>query len=317
MAFTYRVKLAGFNNPLWAKELPSKLYRDLVKSLYNNDDTLFLQHLEYIIEHICPGILEEGLNIIDKIALLLYMRSICISPDLELKANCSNSKKSFERKVKLEEMISKIESVKYHSSVTHDNIVVNHSVIKAKDEVYFLNITQDLEFTYLLASSVDNVIINDKILLFNKLSFEERLKVVENLPLILSKKIYESIIAIETEITKTKLLTISSPYVKDTIIVDLPVSASPKVSLEFCKLLFNDDLNNLYKMTFNLVNKGNFSAEYVDGITPAEQLLYWSYFIQQAQKEQEAYDKASKGKDAPSFGGPNLNSNKESPSEFT
>jgi hypothetical protein len=66
-----------------------------------------------------------------------------------------------------------------------------------------------------------------------------------------------------------------------------------------------------------LVNKGNFTPEYVEQITPAEQLLYWNYLVQQSQKEQEAYDSAQKGNNSstPNYGGQPLG--KELPSEFT
>ena len=90
MAFTYGVKLPGFNNKkIQVGEITSKLYKDLVKSLYNNDSTEFVYHLNQLIEHASPGILQGGLNAVDKIILLLQIRSICISPDLKL---CNSGK---------------------------------------------------------------------------------------------------------------------------------------------------------------------------------------------------------------------------------
>ena len=317
MAFIYGVKLTGFKEKKWINELPSKLYRDLVKSLYNVDDTAFLLHLNNVIEHICPGILHEGLNVIDKVILLLNMRAICISPNLALEGECPVTKKKFKKEIMLEDIISKAEKVTYENTISHENIQVTHTVIKARDEIAFIDLAPDLAFTYQLASCIDSIVINQKTLYFKDFSLEERLKIVETMPLVITKKVYESILATEERIVETKLLTVMSPYALNAPVVDLPVSTSPAVSLQFCKLLFNDDLNNLYKINFCLVNKGNFSAEYADSITPAEQTVYWTYYMEQASKEKEAYEKGNKSGNEPTFGGPKLASNKITSSEFT
>lgn len=318
MGFKYSVKLNTYKDKIWVRELPGHLYRDLVKSLYNNDDVSFLQHIGYVIEHIYPGIFQENLNIIDKLLLLLNMRSICISPDLNLKAECPVTKKKFETTIKIEDLIVKLESLSFTKTIEAGKFRVTHSIVKARDEEHFVNITQDQKFTRLIASCVDTIDIPDTAGIrtgtFNGLDFGKRLSFVEKLPITITKQIFESIIETDNELSKSKILSVGSPYAPGTKIVDLPVSFDCKVCLEFCKLLFNDDLANLYKLMFNLVSKAGFSPEYVDNISPAEQLLYWNYYLQQAQKEKEEVEKTSNN--SPSFGGLKLPHGKESPSEF-
>ena len=316
MAFKYGIKLPGKNRKIWVKEITSKLYRDLVKSLYNNDTTEFLQHLSYIIEYVYPGIIQEDLNVVDKVLILLHTRGICINPDLKLKAKCPQTSKEFECTVRIEDLISKLEDINYTRVVSHENIQIFHTVAKVKDELQFIDITEEKFFSAQLASSIDSITVNQETLLFKEFTFEERLEVVEKIPLVLAAKIYESITQVEDGLSQIKLLTVRSPFTGE-YIVDLPVSTNVKILLEFCKLIFNDDLGNLYRITFNLVNKGHFTPDYVEQITPAEQLLYWNYLVQQSQKEQEAYDSAQKGNDSsmPAYGGQPLG--KEMPSEFT
>lgn len=316
MAFRYGIKLPGKNKKIWIKEITSKLYRDLVKSLYNNDTTEFLQHLSYIIEYVYPGIIQEDLNVVDKVLILLHTRGICINPDLKLKAKCPKTEKEFECTVRIEDLITRLEETNYTRVVVHENVQITHTVVKVKDELQFIDISEERFFSTQLASSIDSIMVNKDCLLFKDLTLEERLDVVEKLPLMLAAKIYESITAVEEDLSRVKLLTVRSPFTGD-YIVDLPVSTNVKVLLEFCKLIFNDDLGNLYKITFNLVNKGHFTPDYVEQITPAEQLLYWNYLVQQSQKEQEAYDAAQKGNNSsmPGYGGEPLG--KITPSEFT
>lgn len=316
MAFKYGIKLPGKNKKIWVKEITSKLYRDLVKSLYNNDTTEFLQHLSYIIEYVYPGIIQEDLNVVDKVIILLHTRSICINPDLKLKAKCPKTDKEFECTVRIEDLIGRLENINYTRIVKQDNVEVVHTIAKVKDELQFIDISDERYFSTQLASSIDKITVNDQTLLFKDLTFEERLEIIEKLPLVLAAKIYESISSVESDLSLIKLLTVRSPFTGD-YIVDLPVSTDVKTLLEFCKLIFNDDLGNLYRIAFNLINKGNFTPDYVEQITPAEQLLYWNYVIQQNQKEQEAYDSSQKSSNSstPHYGGQQIG--KETPSEFT
>jgi len=314
MAFTYGVKLPGFNNKkIQVNEITSKLYKDLVKSLYNNDTTEFIYHLNQVIEHVSPGILQEGLNVVDKIMLLLQARSICISPDLNLKATCPDTKKEFDYTIKIEDLIVKLENINYTKTLIHESITITHSIIKAKDEIYFVNIVPEKKFSYQLASCIDSITVNDKALLFKNINFLERVEVIEKLPLTLATKVIESLTVVEENITKINLLKITSPYTNIGVI-DLPVSTDTTVLLEFCKLIFNDDLINLYKLNLNLVSKANFSAEYVDGITPAEQLLYWTLFVQQTEKENSAH--TSQTKSGPGFDGKPATIPSNIPNEF-
>jgi hypothetical protein len=316
MGFTYGVILPGLNRKIWANEITSKLYRDLVKSLYNNDNEAFIQHMFYVVEYVSPGILQEGLNVVDKIVLLLNIRSICISSDLRLKAVCPVTNKEFEHEVRLEDLIAKLKNADYTRTVSHESIQITHSVVKAKDELNFLDLTPERMFSNQLASCIDLMRVNDKHIEFSGIAFKDRLEVIEKLPLVVASKVFNSIVSVEESLSKIKLLKIHSPFA-DTTVVDFPVTTDTKTLMEFCKLLFNDDLNNLYKINYNLVTKANFTPEYSDNITPAEQLLYWTYFMQQHQKESEDQNRSLQGNNNdPSYGGRKL-SGLETPSEFS
>ena len=283
MGFTYSVKLPGFNKLVWAKEINSKDYKDLIKSLYNNDSSSFIQHSNYVVEQIVPGILQEGLNIIDKLILLVNARAVSINPDLKVNAVCKETSKEFQYTIKLDTIFDKLSEIQYTNTTTYKNIEVNHSIVKARDEKYFL--TENIEnlYIYQLASSVDQINVEGKILKFNEINFEERCKLIENLPADINNKIIKNLYDTELTLTRNKLLYIESPFSKIPA-VDIPLSTDIRTLLHINKLLFTDDLNNFYKLNYNLISKLNFQGDYLDKLAPAELYLYWSLYLQENQQ---------------------------------
>jgi hypothetical protein len=283
MGFTYSVKLPGFNKLVWAKEINSKDYRDLVKSLYNNDSSSFIQHSNYVVEQIVPGILQEGLNVVDKLILLVNARAVSVNPDLKVNAVCKETEKEFQYTIKLDTVFDKLSEIQYSNTTTYGNIEVAHSIVKAKDEKYFLTDNAEVLYIYQLASSVDQITIKDKILKFNQIEFEERCKLIENLPAEINNKIIKKLYDTELTLTQNKLLFIESPYSKIPA-VDIPLSTDIGILLHVNKLLFTDDLNNFYKLVYNLISKLNFQGDYLDKLAPAELYLYWSLYLQENQQ---------------------------------
>jgi hypothetical protein len=283
MGFTYSVKLPGYNKLVWAKEINSKDYRDLVKSLYNNDSSSFIQHSNYVVEQIVPGILQEGLNVVDKLILLVNARAVSVNPDLKVNAVCKETEKEFQHTIKLDTIFDRLSEIQYNNITTYKNIEVAHSIVKAKDEKYFLTDNAEILYVYQLASSVDQIIIKDKVLKFNEISFEERCKLIENLPADINNKIIKKLYDTELALGRNKLLYIESPYSKIPA-VDIPLSTDIAILLHVNKVLFTDDLNNFYKLVYNLISKLNFQGDYLDRLAPAELYLYWSLYLQENQQ---------------------------------
>jgi hypothetical protein len=279
--------LPGFNKLVWAKEINSKDYRDLVKSLYNNDSSSFIQHSNYVVEQIVPGILPEGLNVVDKLILLVNARAVSVNPDLKVNAICKETEKEFQYTIKLDTIFDKLSEIQYNSITTYGNIEVAHSIVKARDEKHFLTENTESLYIYQLASSVDQIAVNDKILNFNQIEFEERCKLIENLPAEINNKIIKKLYSTELALGQNKLLYIESPYSKIPA-VDIPLSTDIGVLLHVNKLLFTDDLNNFYKLVYNLISKLNFQGEYIDKLAPAELYLYWSLYLQENQQSSSA-----------------------------
>jgi len=294
MSFVYSVFLPGLGREVWIEEINYKSYKDLVKSMYNKDDSSFILHSNRVIEQIAPGLLEGGLNIVDKIILLVNARSISVKPDLNVKCRCDKTGKEFEAAIELDNIFETLSNVECSNTIQHKNTTVKYSISKARDEVHFLEKEMENLYIYQLASCIDIVDTSTGTINFNNLDFKARCRAVENLPVQLTTAILKDIVNIETAISKYKLLLVKSPFT-GLPVVDIDVSIDTAVLRGFLKLLFTDDLNNLYRLNFQLISILHFTGDYIETISPAEMYLYWSLHLQDSQKEEPASGKSFGG----------------------
>lgn len=315
MAYKFNVFLPGINKTIPVKEITSKQYRDLVKSLYNEDKDVFLEHIESTIEDILPEVMQESFTAVDYLILLLTSRMICVNPDIKFTTVCPDSKKEIECVVKMEDILKILSTIKHKNVLTHNNLRVTYSLLKGRDITTIFTSDKTLEMYHHFVSSIDSVQTESGDFTLNGLTFEKRLAIVESLPIQITNKIYADLIEVYKKFNTVKLLEVKSPYTNK-VIVDLSVSLLTEDIFSLLKLLFNDDLGNIYKLTYNLVSIVGFTPEYLDNITPAEQFLYWSLHLQKVNKENE--DSKNKPKETlPMYDGLTLPTNKVSQSEFT
>lgn len=316
MAYKFNVALPGLDRTVPVKEITAKQYRDLVKSLYNKDGDVFLEHINSVIDDIVPGILQEHLTVIDYLILLLTSRMICINPDIKFNSACPDTKKEFETIIRMEDIISKLSTIKYKNTFTKEAYKITYSLLKAKDIVTVYKLDKQLELYYHFISSIDEIQINDQSFNIGKLDFAEKVKVVESLPIEITNEIYSKLVDKYKKINEVRLFEIVSPYTKK-VAVENVLNITTGEVFELLKLLFNDDLSNVYKLSYNLVSMAGYTPEYLDSITPAEQFLYWSLHLQRVNKESENYKEGNK-EPLPTYDGMSLpNTKKISQSEFT
>jgi hypothetical protein len=284
MGFTYKIKITG-NREVWASQITFKAYRDFVKALYSDDPESFSIHSNQIIESIVPGIIASGLNVIDKMLILLEARSISIDPDLKLTIRCTETDKSFEHVVAIDKIAQSFKSVDPYKTITHKEVTVHYSVVKAKDEKYLFNMSEEQRHINILASSIDEIVTPMRSASFETISFEDRVKLVSNFAVQFSNEISREIALSEKELSANKLLSVVSPYTGKTAL-EIPLTTDLVSYSQFIRLLFTEDLGNLYVLSFNLISKG-YTGEYLDSLSYAEVQIYHSYIQQQAVKDQE------------------------------
>jgi hypothetical protein len=147
-------------------------------------------------------------------------------------------------------------------------------------------------------SSIDSISYKNETVYFKNLSWEERVQLVTRLPSKLSSSIIKNISDVETNISQNKLISIRSPYTNK-ITLEMPLTTNVPSLIKFIKLVFTENLSNLYTITYNLVNYGKFTGDYLDSITPIETQVYWIYCQKQMEKEGDQKDNTMEGANLP------------------
>ena len=290
MRYQQRVKLLG-NKETWASEITFSQYKAIVKSIYNTDDSSFIHHTNLALQTNIDKDIYTNLTVLDKALILLQLKAVSVEPDFKLKIKCEETKKEFEYTLPIDSLVKGFILKDCTRVVEIEGFTIEFSLVKAKDEQYFVEpyITEkdhEQYFFNTVVSSIDSVKYKDSIVAFKDLTWDERVNLVTRLPAKLSSYIVSNVSELEKSISVNKLISVVSPYTNK-ITLEIPLTTNIPSLVKFIKLIFTENLTNLYTLTYNLINKGGFTGEYLDNVTPIEMQVYWIYCQKQLEKETE------------------------------
>jgi len=298
MKFQQKIKLLN-NRDIWANEINFKQYKAIVKSNYSEDDSSFVYHTNLVLEN---NINKEDyltLTVVDKALILLQLKAVSVGPDLKLKVKCEETEKEFEFTLPIDNLIKNFILNNSSKTIEFENFSIQSSIVKAKDEQRFIepyvtNKDTETYFFHTVVSSIDSIRYKNKTVYFKDLSWEERVQLVTRLPSKLSSYIIKNIAEVEKDVSQNKLISVRSPYTNK-ITLEMPLTTNVPSLVKFIKLVFTENLSNLYTITYNLVNYGKFTGDYLDSITPIETQVYWIYCQKQMEKEGDQKDNSMEG----------------------
>ncbi len=264
---------------IYVKELNYKTYRNLVKSLYVGDKLKTIELFNFILQEIIEVKELVNLTIIDKLAIFLTIREVCVSPDLNLKCTCPDSNASFNYQTAINDIQKTLDELITEVTVKTDNLTTKHSLFTGiKDETILLteNNSEDL------CASITEII-TEKIIKLDSYKFDEKKIIIEHLPASHLLQARLQIAQAKKHNSEKNLIKIVSPHTSKTI-YKITGNIDSTALCELLEYLFIEELNNVYKAMYNVVTHCKFSAEYVDSITPAEIQVYWNYFLEENKK---------------------------------
>jgi hypothetical protein len=296
MQYQHKVKLLG-NKEIWAKEITFGQYKTIVKSIYNIDDSSFIYHTNLSLQVNLSNEIYSELTVLDKTLILLQLKAVSVEPDFKLKIKCEETKKDFEYTLPIDTLIKSFELKDSLRTIDVEGFTIEFSLVKAKDEQYFVEpyiTSKDHEqyFFNTVVSSINSIKYKDQLVLFKDLSWDERVQLVSRLPAKLSSYIINNVSELEKSISINKLVSVRSPYTNK-ITLEVPLTTNIPSLIRFSKLIFSENLTNLYTLTYNLINKGGFTGDYLDSVTPVEMQVFWIYCQKQMEKESEQNDENS------------------------
>ena len=275
----YKLKayLPGLQKYIFVKELNYKIYRNLVKSLYTGDKLKTIEQFNLILKELVDEVDVKDISLIDKLAIFLTIREVCVSPDLKLKCTCPDTNTEFNFQIPVKDIQDALEQLVTEISVSTNNLEsVFSGFLLLKDETTVLEQKEN----DLLPALYRKLKFNNKNIDLSNCSLQDRLTIINQLPathIVQAKKILK-----KTQISNSekKLLQITSPLTGK-IVYEINGNLNPYTLSSLLEYLFTEDLGNIYKAMYNVVTHCKFSAEYVDSITPAEIQVYWSYFLEE------------------------------------
>jgi len=277
--FKLKVYLPSQKKFIYVKELNYKTYRGLVKSLYVGDRLKTIELFNFILQEIVEVKELENLTIIDKLAIFLTIREVCVSPDLNLKCTCPDTNAEFNYQTAISDIQKTLDELITDVTVKTDNLITKHSLFTdIKDETILLTENNPDDFRTGITE-----IIAEKVINLDNYKFSEKKIIIENLPASHLLQARLQIAQAKKYNSEKNLIKIVSPHTDKTIYKITGNIDSTTLS-ELLEYLFVEELNNIYKAMYNVVTHCKFSAEYVDSITPAEIQVYWNYFLEESKK---------------------------------
>ena len=291
--FVYPIIIPSTGTTGLYKEFSTSYYKSFVKILLNDNIEITGQFIDTIIStltHTGPSV--QSLTAYDKLYIMLIIRAYNISPTIRLgfKTTETKDKKSttINANININEIIKTLDSLsmKHFFTITHPGgMIVKGSLPSA--------LAVD-NFSWLVASCIDEVHIKDKITRIRALPCQQQMEILDKLP----SGVFTDIINFLQD--QHTVLSGASVYDIDLETdvegpTDIKLGIVDSSMFEFVKLLYRCDLKEFYQSEYQLC-KAKMPLELIHNSTPAEVTLYYNIISEYIKKEQEEMKKANEPK---------------------
>lgn len=279
MSFYLNFEPPTLKTSLKIKELSFKQFRELNKYILTNNNT-FVEHFinTIIFENLEEKNIFYKLTNFDKFCCMLLLRSVCISPELEMFQKKQNIK------ISISEFLNNCLNFKpnFVKTVVHQNYEITFGLPNS------FVIENFLELPHL---AIKNVKIEDSLYNFDDIEHSLRNEIIESLP---GNVIFEIKTFFDEIVEGFKSLEFKIPNIEEAITLN-PYDGT---FIEILKLIFRANLTNIYEMQYILVSKLHYTPDYLDNNTFTENLLIIRLFEDEI-KRQEEQNKKSKTPSVP------------------
>jgi hypothetical protein len=272
--FLYTVHLPGIDKTVHLTELYFAEYKQLVKVITNDNNNLIAEAFEDIIKNHC---IEDVSNctFLDKLLILLTIRSVCISPVLEIVAKCPDTDNQYNCSTEITDI---------------KNIIENTRVISIEKQYDAITIKFTLPKTFFIPRGIEALETVIHSATINNVTTTDIEAIIDRLPANILKDASEFITNTYGTLTECELIKLISPY----SLLSPPVAITANVyncsALEFLKLCFKRDLMSLYELEYFLTRHLHLKFTDINTQTPAELSIYTGLF----NEEQREIDKLNK-----------------------
>lgn len=270
--WNYKVNILSTDTVERFTPLTNAHYESIIKFIMGDDDEGLIEYLEQVIRalSVTQTIKWDTLNIIDKLFIIATIRSICVSPIINV--TYTNSSDTDEPVP----ITCNVELFSVRSSINEEYL----QPIICTDDEYNMKIVMHYPNRWnenKLTSYISDITIDGTRISSNGVSSDDLYKIVNQLPPQIHVKAVHARETLEESINKMTFLNLGSQD---------PITLIVDELLHFIKILFTENFNNFIELNYVLVKMAKLSLTDVMKMTPIDTQLYYKMFMRE-QKERE------------------------------
>ncbi|MBC8416816.1 hypothetical protein H8E06_00620 [bacterium] len=245
-SFVHTIPLYGRNLRVKCKELDFISYKNLTKTIYNNQPEDINTYIDQILENLVVNVSVSDLDIIDKFIILGHVRDVAISGEFALTSKCSETGKDFTINVDLPSLVDAVNKIDLQKSyeVSASGVTVNFQLPKSFNALE-LSDTVSACLHSVTSKTGTEIEIPD---------YADRSKLLDKLPVKTLSEFERFLKQQSKELSSVPLFTYKSPYTDAAEMHQYSFSFFDDSILELLKLLFQEDLLQMYEFEYDIYN---------------------------------------------------------------
>ena len=300
--FTHTLTLPCYKDPVKVRELPNKLYKNILKHIQSRNKVEISRYFVEVVDYLCVDVDVRELNKIDMLYILMFIRYACISPDVNFEFKCEKTGNPYKGQVDMSKVLGELETKEYPDSV---------QIELDKDVNVVLDIPRDLYYTESLndsiCSCITKIILNGNEFDLVGYTLDQKREATDRLPgdvVVQTLEYLVSGISIFEDIT---ILTNKSPHDPEGQPNDIKLNLFDSTMIEFIQVLYTDNLQNYFYTLYLLASKVHLSGEMINDMSPVECNVIVRRYIEEVEKRNEEIKKQNASQSSPIGAPMNMN----------
>jgi len=267
--YRYAVVVPSLHRRVYFRELTVRELININKSIMNGHTDQIIMCFDQIIEACCA---EKGLlfTLLDKIIILLNIRANSVSTFCEITiVDKEEGGKEFKHTLEVARIINNLLQLPVEYKKTFN--------IGNEEIVYGIPL-QPVENVNIIvpADYIHSISVNGEIL--TGLNKADTQTIVDNLDIEFFNQVKAYAVKIHDTFKQYPLYIVTSPFDKTRELIRQTMSIDFTL-YDLIKMLFTENLNNLYRSIYNFSQILRIAPQYVEQLPPVEKDLLWSYHI--------------------------------------
>ena len=254
-SFVYPINLLSQSREALFKQLSYKTYKDLIKTIINNDTNSLLYFLDNLLESLSVEKINT-LTVLDKFYILTFIYGTNLTTTLQLSLTCPETKKKFNYDLNLGKLLEQIDKLKIQHNFEYT----------LQGITYIFSLPQKFTSNIILRECLKEIrLVGQNI----KISDD----ITQQIPFIVINKFNTWLREQEVLLNTIDFINVKSPHAETKTIKFTP-SLFNNSLLDFLIVIYRDDLKQIYLTESDLINNQNFRFEDFEKLSPAEIGMY-------------------------------------------